>query len=104
MSVVPLDPHNGLVSIERGGASPDVLMVDLRGQGSFPQDLSTFKRRHPRTGVIIVVSSLDPALMLDAMRAGVTEVVQEPVSGPDLRSAVDRVLGASAPPTEQGKV
>lgn len=104
MSVVPLDPNTGLVSIERGGAAPDVLVVDLRGQSSFPQDLATFKRRHPRTGVIIVISSLDPAIMLDAMRAGVTEVVQEPVSGPDLRAAVDRVLGASAPPTEQGKV
>jgi pilus assembly protein CpaE len=104
LSVIPLDPHTGLVSIERGGAAPDVLMVDLRGQGSFPQDLSTFKRRHPRTGVIIVISSLDPAIMLDAMRAGVTEVVQEPVSGPDLRAAVDRVLGASAPATEQGQV
>ena len=104
MSVIPLDPQTGLVNLERGGASPDVLVVDLRGQASFPQDLATFKRRHPRTGVVIVISSLDPALMLDAMRAGVTEVVQEPVSGPDLRAAVDRVLGASAPPTEQGKV
>ena len=53
MSVIPLDPHSGLVNIERGGASPDVLVVDLRGQASFPQDLSTFKRRHPRTGVVI---------------------------------------------------
>ena len=104
MNVIPLDPHTGLVSIERGGASPDVLVVDLRGQGSFPQDLATFKRRHPRTGVIIVISSLDPAIMLDAMRAGVTEVVQEPVSGADLRAAVDRVLGATAAPAEQGHV
>ena len=104
LSVIPLDPQMGLVSIERTGTSPDVLVVDLRGEAGFPQELAAFKRRHSRTGIIIVISSLDPALMLDAMRAGVTEVVQDPVSGPDLRAAVDRVLGASSGPAEQGRV
>ena len=104
MSVVPLDPQAGLAGIERSGIAPDVLVVDLRTQDGFPSELGTFKRRHTRTGIVIVVSALDPAIMLDAMRAGVTEVVQEPVSGADLRSAVDRVLGASAPPAEHGQV
>lgn len=104
LNVAPLDPVTGLLTIDRSGASPDVLIVDLREQTSFPQELGTFKRRHPRTGIIIVVASLDPAIMLDAMRAGVTEVVPEPVSSADLRTAVDRVLGSVAPPAEHGRV
>jgi len=49
--------------------------------------------------VLIVASSLDPALMLEAMRAGVTECVPEPFSNTDLEAAVARLVGARQPAT-----
>jgi pilus assembly protein CpaE len=104
LSVLPIDPVGGLAAIERGGGAPNVLIVDLRGQHAFPADIATFKRRHPRTGIVIVVTALDPAFMLEAMRGGVSEVVPAPVTGADLKEAVDRVLGASAPLVEHGHV
>jgi len=104
MSAINVEPVTGLATIERNGTPPDVLIVDLRTERSMPGDLATFKRRHPRTGVVIVVPALDPALMLEAMRAGVNEVVPEPITGADLRSAVDRVVGQQAPPAEHGRV
>ncbi len=85
-----------LASLESGKAVPDLLIVDLRGQVGFPQELATFKRRHARTGVVIVVSEFDPAVMLAAMRAGVTEALADPVSPADLRSAVERLSGADS--------
>jgi pilus assembly protein CpaE len=55
-------------------------------------------------GVVIVASQLDPAMMLEAMRAGVSEFVTDPVTGPDLKSAVDRVAGQHAAPTAPGQI
>ena len=104
LSVSTFDAETGLMTIERSGTPPDVLVVDLRKHDAFPNDLAGFKRRHNRTGIVIVVSSLDPRIMLDAMRAGVTEVVPEPVTSADLKSAVERVVGHQTLPAEQGRV
>jgi pilus assembly protein CpaE len=98
------DFETGLMTIERSGNLPDVLVVDLRKQDSFPSDLAAFKRRHARTGIVLVVATLDPRLMLDAMRAGVTEVLPEPLTAADLRSAIERVVGHQTLPSEQGRV
>ena len=43
-----------------------------------PPTLTTLRRQHPSTGVVIVAARLDPMLMLEAMRAGVSEWVAEP--------------------------
>ena len=52
---------------------PDVVVLDLRSGAQRCLRLSRLLRRqHPMTGVVIVASHLDPALMLEAMRAGVT--------------------------------
>ena len=62
-------------------SQPDVLIVDLRGHSGISVGAARCKRRnHPATGVLLVVTTLDPALMLEAMRAGVNECVTEPVS------------------------
>lgn len=90
-------------SLEAGKSTPDVLVVDLRRHAGFPQELANFKRRHPRTGVVIVVQQLDPAIMLAAMRAGVTEALPEPVSPADLRAAVDRLSGSDNIVSGRGK-
>jgi len=93
----------GLGAVDQS-APPDVLVLDLRTSASVPSDLATFKRRHPRTGVVIAVPAFDPKIMLEAMRAGVTEAVADPVTALDLRAAIDRVLGQHTPEVEQGKV
>ena len=62
-----------------GAAQPDVLVLDVRGQTQLPSALAVLKRQHPATSVILVASQLDPALMLEAMRAGVNECVAEPL-------------------------
>ena len=85
-----------LSSLETGKPIPDVLVVDLRTQVGFPQELAAFKRRNPRTGVVIVVPELDPGIMLAAMRAGVTEALSDPVSAADLRAAVERLSGGES--------
>ena len=45
--------------------------------------MSVIKRRFPAVGVAIVVNALEPEVMLEAMRAGVTEVLYGPI-GPDI--------------------
>jgi pilus assembly protein CpaE len=97
-------PIGELAGIDRQGKPPDVLLVDLRGRTTLPTDLANLKRRHPRMGVVIVASQLDPAMMLEAMRAGVSEFVTDPVTGPDLKAAVDRVVGQHAAPTAPGQI
>jgi pilus assembly protein CpaE len=74
-------------------AQPDVVLVDLRGQQQLPPALPALKRHHPSTGVIIVAASLEPTLMLAAMRAGVTECIAEPLTAEDITASLHRVAG-----------
>lgn len=82
-----------------GAKQPGVLMIDLRLDSQIPSALSQLKRNHPSTGVVLVASRLDPALMLEAMRAGVNEFVTAPVTVPELQAAIKRVMGNLAPMT-----
>ena len=74
-------------------ASPavDFVMVDLRDQPRLPPTLEAFCRQHQGVPVFLLVSSLDPVLMLEAMRAGVKECLQHPFTAEDLDAAVARV-------------
>lgn len=74
---------------------PDVLLVDLRQSPVVPPLVGVLRRNHPNTGVMIIASALDPALLVEAMRAGVTEVVAEPFTQEDLESAVNRASAHS---------
>jgi pilus assembly protein CpaE len=69
---------------------PDILIIDLRSQADIPPAVSVIKRQHPNTGVLVVATALDPALMLEAMRAGVTECVTDVASG-ELEAAINRL-------------
>jgi pilus assembly protein CpaE len=71
---------------------PDVVVVDVRGDRGLPQGLAGLKRQHPTTPVVLVCSSLDPTLVLEAMRSGVNEVVAEPLSASELENAITRLL------------
>ena len=43
--------------------------------------------------MLLVADKLDPALMLEAMRAGVNEFVTDPVTVPELQGAIKRLMG-----------
>jgi pilus assembly protein CpaE len=73
------------------------LVVDVRGQSQLPAGLPAFRKLHPSTGVVLVASTLEPRLMLDAMRAGVNECVQEPLSADVLDQAIRRVVHGHQP-------
>ena len=81
---------------------PDVLVLDLRDQTHLPAALPILKRHHPTTGVIIVTAKMDPALLLEAMRIGVTEVVAN-VSEEDLKGSITRLMALKPAPSIAGK-
>jgi pilus assembly protein CpaE len=86
-----------------GALQPAIIVLDVRERPILPTAIATLRRQHPETGVIIVAAALEPALMLEAMRAGVTEFLTAPVTAPDLQAAVTRVTAVSAP-TAGGEV
>ena len=92
---IPSEALSGLA--QAGAPQPAVLVVDLRDQPQLPQALPLLKRQHPTTGILLVASQFDPALMLEAMRAGVNEFVTHPVAVPELQLAIKRLLGNLAP-------
>jgi len=83
--------------VRASGALPDVVLVDVREQRGLLGVIPTIKRSYPTMGIAIICSSLDPALMLDAMRAGVNECVPEPVTQDSLEAAISRLLQQAAP-------
>jgi pilus assembly protein CpaE len=98
---LPLDGLSGLAA--QASLQADVVVVDLRDRPAVPPGVALLKRQQPLLGIVIVASSLDPVLMLEAMRAGVTEFVTEPVSANELGAAIDRVV-AQQPAREPGQV
>jgi pilus assembly protein CpaE len=93
-----------LPELETATRLPEVLLLDLRDATTVPPVVIALKRRHPRLGIVIVAATLDPALMLQAMRAGVSEFVAEPVSAGDLRGAVESAVGYQLAPAAPGRV
>jgi pilus assembly protein CpaE len=76
---------------------PDVLVIDLRGGQPLPPSVAILKRQHPTTPVLLVTSTLDPAVVLDAMRAGVNECVSEPLQAAEIETAVTRLISHKQP-------
>jgi pilus assembly protein CpaE len=74
-------------------SQPSVLVLDLRRTTQVPPALATLKRQHPSTNVLLVAPSLDPALILQGMRAGVNEVIAEPLVQSEIDAAMTRLLG-----------
>ncbi len=91
MRVKSLHVGDLLALAQQAATQPDVVVLDLRDSNALPPTLSTLRRQHPTTGVVIVAARLDPVLMLEAMRAGVTEWVTNPVTSEDLVAALERV-------------
>jgi pilus assembly protein CpaE len=83
-----------LALAQPNAAQPDVVVLDVRDAINLPPTLATLRRQHPTTGVVIVARRMDPALMLEAMRAGVSEWLAEPLATQDLANAIERVSSA----------
>jgi pilus assembly protein CpaE len=66
----------------------------MRGEEHLPASLDVFRTQHPDVPLLVLMSALEPGLMLEAMRAGVKECLQHPVSEEDLDSALARVAAA----------
>src|SRR4029453_3862273 len=77
-----------------GAAQPALVILDMRDRPTLPPTVGMIRRQHPAPGVVIVAAALEPALMLEAMRAGVTEFLTAPVTSADLTAAVARVTTA----------
>jgi pilus assembly protein CpaE len=85
-----------------GAVQPDVLVLDLQDQSHLPAALPLLKRQHPGTGVLLVTPRLDPALLLEAMRVGVTEVVTN-ITEEELKAAIGRLMALKPSGTLAGK-
>jgi pilus assembly protein CpaE len=71
---------------------PEIVVADVRGSARLPTAVLALKLRHPATAVVLLASTLDPMLMLEAMRAGVNECIAEPITVASLGDALARVL------------
>jgi pilus assembly protein CpaE len=80
---------------------PEVLLVDVRERPQIIQELGALRRTHPGIGIVIV-AKLEPQLMLEAMRAGISECVAEPLDKEELEAAIQRV--SSVAPVSRGEV
>lgn len=73
-----------------------LVIVDLRGEAAVPSAVAALRRSHPDVPVMLVLQRLDPALMLEAMRAGVSECVAEPLDPTDLAAALERLSSSAS--------
>jgi pilus assembly protein CpaE len=97
-------PISDLLRLAQPSTKPArAIVVDIRELTELPPALALLKREHPATGVVIVAAKADPAVMLAAMRAGVSEWVSEPIQQQELLAALGRVAGA-APTNQMGEV
>ncbi len=91
-------PASELATLAHAAArQPDVVVVDLRGGQALPPTVAMLKRQHPTTPVLLVCSSLEPAIVLEAMRAGVNECLAEPLQAAEIETAVTRLLAHKQP-------
>jgi len=81
-------------------ATPDVVLVDVRSDRNLLGAIAGIKRRHPQLGIAIIVPALEPEVMLQAMRSGVTECIAEPLTQDALESSISRVRVQRAAPVE----
>jgi pilus assembly protein CpaE len=79
--------------IDSQAMQPDLVLVDVRRVPQVPPGISQLKRHHPNTNVMLLASELDPALMLQGMRAGVNEIVADPLTQAEFDAAITRLLG-----------
>jgi pilus assembly protein CpaE len=81
----------------------DLVIVPLQEMGAV--ELATLEREVLRAGSTMVIGTApqaDPALILQAMRAGVQEFLVHPPNPQEFSAAVDRLMRRGRPEVEQG--
>jgi pilus assembly protein CpaE len=86
-----------------GSRAPEMLVIDHHGNTALPEILGQIRRQHPAMGILVVLAELDGARVLEAMRAGVSECLANPVREDDLRAAIGRIQ-ASRPVAKKGEI
>ena len=76
--------------------STRVLVIDIRNQAGLHPALPVIRRAHPSLGIVLIVSRPDPAVMLEAIRTGVNELLTEPLQVEDVQAALERMATRSA--------
>lgn len=76
--------------------APDVLILDAREQPVVLATVAGFKRINPATSVLMVVPRFEAEQLVEAMRAGVTECLADPVTPEELVGAIGRARGRNA--------
>lgn len=79
---------------------PEALLVDVRRDRSVLSQVGAIKRRYPSIGIAIIAKALDPELMLESMRAGVSEAIPEPLTTQAIQAAIGRVIVHQAVPVQ----
>jgi pilus assembly protein CpaE len=90
-------PVGQLSSLPPNGRKHDVALLDVRATKKLPEDIAIFRRRHPDTALVLITTGLEPALILDAMRAGITECITDTLTAPVLEAALHRVAAQKTP-------
>jgi pilus assembly protein CpaE len=85
-----------------GSGQPDALVLDLRDRRSLAVTVTALRRKYPDVGIVLVTSALETSLLVEAMRAGINEVVTDPLTREDLQHALGRIAGHRV--TEIGQV
>ncbi len=96
--VLQLEQLAGAVRLP--GTIPEALLVDVRTDRSILTHVAAVKRRYPSMGIAIVARALDPELMLESMRAGVSEAIPEPLTAAAVQAAITRVAVPQAVPVQ----
>lgn len=81
--------------IALGGAlvpPPSAFIIDTRLTPLQPAAVAAARRRHPGAALLMVAPRLDPIVLLEGMRAGVTEALADPVTAADLAAALTRAV------------
>jgi pilus assembly protein CpaE len=90
-------PVKNLATFPPAPKAVDVAIVDVRESKQLPEELAVFRRRHPLTALVLLTRTLDPALMLDAIRSGISECLTEPVTEEALETALRRLTAQHGP-------
>ena len=85
----PLLPNEGV----------DLLVVDSGASAALDLEaLAPFTAAHPYTGVVMLSTTRDPDTLLEAMHAGVREVLSSPATAPDLTASLRRLAQRNTAP------
>jgi len=89
--------------VQQTARQPHVVVVDTRGGGGIPPLTAAVKRQRPAIGFVVVASESDPTMLLEAMRAGATEYLQEPLTQVALEQAILRLVARRDAPAVSGE-